>query len=136
MRIAAYSVIIAAGVVGLLGPAFAADMTGPEIKAFLTDKTVYLATTAASASGQTGQGIIYWGRDGTALYKTPKGGMMHGKWEVKGNTNCTDWKERPGTGCVRYEKIGDTVSVIDAASGKARAKIVKTSPGNAEKLAP
>ena len=68
----------------------------------------------------------------------PPGGTaaMHGKWEIKGNTNCTDWKERPGTGCVRYDKVGETVSVIDVTSGQTRAKIVKTAPGNAEKLAP
>ena len=61
---------------------------------------------------------------------------MHGKWETKGNTNCTEWKERPGTGCVRYDKTGDGVTVIDVTSGKVRAKIVKTAPGNAEKLMP
>jgi len=55
---------------------------------------------------------------------------------IKGNTNCTDWKERPGTGCVRYDKIGDAVTVIDVASGQTRAKVVKTAPGNAEKLTP
>ena len=54
---------------------------------------------------------------------------MHGKWAIKGNTNCTDWKERPGTGCVRYDKTGDAATVIDDASGQIRAKIVKTAPG-------
>ena len=61
---------------------------------------------------------------------------MHGKWEIKGNTNCTEWKERLATGCVRYDKTGDVITTIDVASGKVRAKIVKTAPGNAEKLAP
>jgi hypothetical protein len=136
MRIAAHAIIVTTGVVGLFGSALAADMTGAEIKAFLSGKTAYLQTTAASASGNAGQGVIYWGEDGTALYKTPTGSMMHGKWEIKGNTNCTDWKERPGTGCVRYDKTGETVTVIDVASGQTRAKIVKTAPGNAEKLAP
>jgi hypothetical protein len=37
---------------------------------------------------------------------------------------------------VRYDKTGNTVTVIDAASGQARAKVVKTASGNAEKLAP
>jgi hypothetical protein len=124
------------GVVGLIGSALAADMTGAEIKAFLSGKTVYLETTAASVSGKAGQGVIYWGEDGTALYKTAAGTMMHGKWEIKGNTNCTDWKERPGTGCVRYDKTGNVVTVIDAASGQTRGKVVKTAAGNAEKLAP
>ncbi len=70
------------------------------------------------------------------LQKTPTGAIWHGKWEIKGNTNCTEWKERPNTGCVRYDKNGDTVTVIDAASGQTRAKIVKTAAGNTEKLAP
>jgi hypothetical protein len=136
MRSVARAVIATAGVIGFIGSALAADMTGAEIKAYLSGKTVYLETTAASASGSAGQGVIYWAEDGTALYKTPSGTIMHGKWEVKGNTNCTDWKERPNTACVRYDKTGDTVTVIDVASGQVRAKIVKTAPGNAEKLAP
>jgi hypothetical protein len=61
---------------------------------------------------------------------------MHGTWVIKGNTNCTDWKERPGSGCVRYDKTGGTVTAVDAASGKTRAKIVKTAAGNAENLKP
>ena len=136
MRIVAQAIIVTAGVFGLIGSALAADMTGADIKAFLSGKTSYLETTAASASGKAGQGAIYWAEDGTALYKTPTGALMHGKWEIKGNTNCVDWKERPNTGCVRYDKTGDAVTVVDVASGQVRAKIVKTAPGNAEKLAP
>ena len=136
MRILAGATVITASIAGLVGSAVAGDMTRAEIKAFLSGKTVYLETTAASASGKAGQAVIYWGEDGTALYKTPAGSMMHGKWEIKGNTNCTDWKERPGSGCVRYDKVGDAVTVIDVASGQTRAKVSKTAPGNAEKLAP
>ena len=136
MRIAVQAVIVASGVVGLIGSAFAADMTGPEIKAFLSGNTVYLETTAASSSGQAGNAAIYWAADGTALFKTASGSIMHGTWVIKDNTNCTDWKERPGAGCVRYDKTGDGITAIDAASGKVRAKIVKTAAGNAEKLAP
>jgi hypothetical protein len=135
MHIVARAIIVTTGVGSLIGSAIAADMTGAEIKAFLSDKTVYVETTAASASGQAGQGVIYWAEDGTALFKTGSGTIMHGKWEIKGNTNCPEWKERPGTACVRYDKTGDAVTVIDAASGQVRAKIVKTAPGNAEKLA-
>jgi hypothetical protein len=116
--------------------ALAADMSGAEIKAFLSDKTVYLETTAASAGAQPGQAVIYWGADSTALFKTPSGTIMHGTWETKDNTLCAAWKERPNTGCVRYDKAGDVVTVIDAASGQVRAKILKTASGNAEKLAP
>lgn len=130
------AITVAIGVGGLVSSAFAADMTGAQIKTFLSGNTVYLETTGASASGQTGQGVIYWAADGTALFKTANGSMMHGTWLVKDDTNCTDWKERPGSGCVRYDKTGDTITAVDAASGKVRAKIVKTAAGNAENLKP
>src|SRR5258708_3179091 len=136
IRIARHALVVTTGVVGLIGSAIAAEMTGAEIKAFLSDKTAYLETTAASAAGVAGQVVIYWGKDGTALYRTPSGTIMHGTWETKGNTNCTSCKRRPGTGCVRYDKAGDIVTVIDATSGATRAKIVNTAPGNIEKLAP
>ena len=136
MRSITRSVLWAGSFVALAGTAVAADLTGPEIKALLYGKTVYLETTAASAAGKAGQGVIYWTEDGTAIYKTPDGSVMHGKSEIKGNTNCTEWKERPGTGCTRYDKQGDVVTIIDVKSGQVRAKIVKTAPGNAEKLGP
>ena len=137
MRIAANATLFSVTIMaGLTGSALAADMTGAEMKSYLAGKTAYLETTAASAGGQAGQVVIYWADDGTALYKTPAGVIMHGTWEVKGNTNCTVWKERPNTGCVRYDKTGDAVTVIDVNTGQVRAKILKTVPGNAEKLAP
>ena len=136
MHSATRSVLWAGSSLAFVGTALAADMTGAEIKAFLYGNTTYLETTAAFATAKAGQGVIYWAADGTALYKTPDGSMLHGKSEIKGNTNCTEWKERPGIGCTRYDKQGDAITVIDATSGAVRAKIVKTAPGNAEKLAP
>ena len=136
MRFATSALMVAAGVAGLVGPAFATDLTGAEIKTLLSGNTVYLETTAASSSGQAGQSVIYWAADGTALFKTASGSIMHGTWVIKDNTNCTDWKERPGAGCVRYDKTGDKVTAIDAASGKVRATIMKTAAGNAENLKP
>jgi len=136
MRTIACAVVVATGLGGMMGSALAADLAAAEIKAFLSGNTVYLESTAASAGGQPGQSVIYWAADGTALFKTPAGTIMHGKWEIKGNTNCPEWKERPNTGCVRYDKTGDTVTVIDVNTGQVRAKVLKTAPGNAEKLAP
>ena len=136
MRSSTRILLWAGSSLALVGTALAADMTGAEIKAFLDGRTTFLETTPASATGKAGQGVIYWGTDGTALYKTPVGSIMHGKSEIKGNTNCTEWKERPGVGCTRYDKQGDAITVIDAKSGAVRAKILKTAPGNAEKLAP
>jgi hypothetical protein len=137
MRISAHTILLSMTIAaGMTQSVHAADMTGAEIKSFLAGKTAYLETTAASAGGLPGQVVIYWGDDGTALYKTPAGAIMHGTWEVKGDTNCTVWKERPNTGCVRYDKVGDAVTVIDVNTGQVRAKILRTVPGNAEKLAP
>ena len=136
MRGVATAIVVATGLVSLIGATFAADMTGADIKALFSGKTTYLETTAASGSGTAGQSVIYWAEDGTALYKTPTGAMLHGKWEIKGNTLCAEWKERPNTGCIRYEKTGEVVMAFDAASGQLRAKIVKAVPGNAEKLVP
>jgi hypothetical protein len=62
--------------------------------------------------------------------------MMHGKWEIKGNTLCAEWNEWPNTGCIRYDKMGETVTAYDVKSGELRAKILETAPGNAENLAP
>ena len=114
----------------------AADMSGADIKTLLAGNTAYLETTAASIGGQAGQTVIFWNADGTALYKTADGTILHGTWEIKANTVCAVWKERPNMGCVRYDKSGDVITVIDAASGQTRAKIVKTAAGNAEKLVP
>ena len=136
MRIIAPAIVITTGIVGLIGSALAADMTGSELKTYLSGKTTYLETTAASSTGKAGQGVVYWAEDGTALYKTPTGVMWHGKWEIKGNTACTDWKEKPNNPCMRYDKTGDTVTVINAVSGQTRGKVVKTTVGNAEKLTP
>ena len=126
MRGVATAIIVATGLGGLIGSAFAAEMSGADIKALLAGKTAYVETTAASAGGIAGQTVIYWGDDGTALYKSPAGTIMHGKWEIKGNTLCADWKERPTAGCVRYDKTGDVVTAYDVASGQLRAKIMKT----------
>ena len=136
MCIVARAIVVTAGAVGLAESALAADMTGTEIEAFLSGKTVYVETAAASATGKAGQGVVYWAEDGTALYKTPTGVIWHGKWEIKGNTACTDWKEKPNNPCLRYDKTGDTVTAINAVSGEIRGKVVKTTVGNAEKLTP
>jgi hypothetical protein len=64
------------------------------------------------------------------------GVMWHGKWEIKGNTLCPNWKEKPNVPCARYDKSGDTVMIIDTHSGKTRGKVVKTAVGNAENLPP
>jgi len=136
MLIAARAIGAATGIVALVGSAFAGDMTAADIKAFAIGKTVYLETTAASVTGKAGQGVLYWAEDGTAIYKTPTGAMWTGTWQMKGDMLCTEWKQRPPAPCGRWDKTGETVSIIDSATGQTRAKVIKTAPGNAEKLAP
>ncbi|MGA7326231.1 MAG: hypothetical protein WBX25_17540 [Rhodomicrobium sp.] len=130
---------IAIGVLGtfcLIGSAMAADLTGAEIKNTISGNTIYLETMAGSVTGTQGKGIIYYAADGTALYKTPKGEMWHGTWAIRENTNCTTWKEAGKVACSRYDKQGDSITLINPENGQARAKIDKTASGNAEKLAP
>jgi hypothetical protein len=127
--------LAAAGLLAIVGTAIAADMTGDEIRATLSDKTVYLECGARSTGGQ-GRGVQYYGADGTAIYKSAKRGMLHGTWAVKGNTVCNDWKEAPNNPCSRFDKQGDTITMINVATKQSRCKITKTAPGNAEKLAP
>jgi hypothetical protein len=68
-----------AGLIAVVGTAVAADMTGDEIKATISGKTVYLECGATSTGGQ-GQGVIYYAADGNALYKSAGRGLLHGTW--------------------------------------------------------
>jgi subtilisin family serine protease len=129
-------VVTAIGSICMLGSAMAAELTGAQIKDSIMGKSVYLETTATSATGTAGQGVIYYDPNGSALFKTPKGVIWHGTWKIEGNTACIDWKEKPNNGCVKYDKQGDTTSVVDVATGQTRAKVMKIAAGNAENIAP
>jgi len=128
--------IAAAGLASIciVGSAAAADMTGAEIQSLISGKTGYLKTGASSVTGAAGDGVIYWAADGSNVYKTPQGPVWHGTWSTKGNLYCSTYKEGPARPCMRVEKQGDTVNLIDSESGQLRAAIVKTAPGNAENL--
>jgi hypothetical protein len=114
----------------------AADLTGSEIKDLISGKTLYVETTAESATGTPGRGVIYYAADGRALYKTPKGVLWHGTWAIRDNSSCTDWKEAPDNPCTKYDKQGDKITIINLVTGQARGRILKTARGNVEKLAP
>jgi hypothetical protein len=120
----------AAAMLGTIGSAFAADMTETEIKAFVSNKTIYLQIAPATGT------VSYFAPDGAALYKLPTGAILHGKWTTKGNQLCVDWKESPNSPCLKYVKEGDKVTVHDANTGKLQGTITKTAPGNAEKITP
>jgi hypothetical protein len=135
MRSIKRAVLSAIGSVVLIASAAAADLTGAQIKELLSGKSIYLENTATSTGG-AGQGVIYYAEDGTALFKTAKGPINHGKWTIKDNMACIDWKEVPNNACSKYTKEGDTVTVINSATGQPRGKIIKTAAGSAETIAP
>jgi hypothetical protein len=110
------AVICAVGSILFIGSAAAADMTGAQIKELVSGNSLYLENTATS-SGGAGLGVIYYDADGSALFKTAKGSILHGKWAIKENTVCIDWKERPNNPCSRYDKQGDVVSIINVDTG-------------------
>ena len=124
------------GTACLAGSAMAADLKDAEIKELISGKTIYLELAAGTVTGATGTGAIYYNADGTALYKTGKGDIWHGAWTIKDNQGCVVWKETPNNACTRYDKQGDVITMINVATGVARGKLIKTAPGNAEKLAP
>jgi hypothetical protein len=128
-------IVSAIGSVLLVGSAAAADLTGAQIKELISGKSIYLENTTTSTGG-AGQGVIYYAEDGTALFKTAKGPINHGKWSIKDNTACVEWKEVPVNPCSKYSKEGDTVTVINVATGQSRGKILKVVAGNSEKIAP
>jgi hypothetical protein len=136
MRVTAHSVVIATGLVGLISPAFTAELTGAEIKDLISGKSVYSQSTAASSTGTAGPSVIYYAADGTALYKTAGGAIWHGKWSIKDNTACVDWKEKPNNPCSKYDKQGDAINIVNVTTGEVRAKVVKIAAGNSENIAP
>ena len=134
MRGIKHSVAVIVASICVVGSAAAQQMTGGEIRSFVSGKTLYVETGAASVTGVIGKGAIYLAEDGTGLYKTPTGAVWHGTWTVKGDNYCSDWKEGQKRPCQRFEKQGDAVNSFDVETGQLRVKITKTVPGNAENL--
>lgn len=128
--------IAAIASVFLVSPVTAARLSGAEIQQLIAGKTVYLELTAASSVATPGQGVLFFAGDGSVLYKTPKGEMWHGTWTIKGNTVCGTFKEFPNNPCTKYDKQGDTITLLNAATGQQRAKLLKTVAGNVENLRP
>ena len=62
MRVIPRVVVASTRIIGLIVPAFAAEMTGAEITGYLSGKTAYLETTAVSGSGAAGQAVFYSGQ--------------------------------------------------------------------------
>jgi hypothetical protein len=134
MRAFNYSVAAGFASMSILASASAAEMTAAEIQSLVSGKTGYVKTAPSSVTGAVGEGVIYWAADGNNLYKTPQGPIWHGTWFPKGNLYCSEYKEGPKRPCMRVEKQGDAINLVDSESGQIRATVVKTAPGNVENL--
>ena len=115
--------------------ASAEEMTGEEITKLISGKTVYFDLTTASTAG-VGKGIIYFGLEGSVLYKRPKGESWHGKWSPRANMLCIDWKELPSNPCSKWDKQGETITILNSANNHIRATVSKVADGNIEKMVP
>ena len=81
-----------------------------------------------------GAGILVYTADGKVTSKFPNGQSWKGTWAVKDNTSCITWEGRPPNPCTRYDKVGETTTLINIADGQPRGTITKVVPGNPEKL--
>jgi hypothetical protein len=112
----------------------AADLTGSEISKLLSGNTLYVEFAATNVNTGAGAGVLAYTADGKVTSKFPNGQSWKGTWVVKDNTSCITWEGRPPNPCTRYDKNGDTTTLINMADGKPRGTISKTVPGNPEKL--
>ena len=128
------AIAAAAALGGSLMVAQAADLTGDELKTLILGNTLYFEFSAENSSGTPGQGFAHFAADGTIVAKLPDGKPRTGTWAIKDNATCITYKDRGPIPCSRYDKQGETITLINADTGKPRAKVVKTVPGNPEKL--
>ena len=133
MQTAAHLLVVVAGVVMPITMTSAMEMKGADITQLVSGKSVYLELAGTSAAG-AGQGVIYYAVNGTSYYKTPKGDIWHGAWTVKADTLCNDWKEAPGNACTIYDKQGEVLTIINAATKLPRGTVSKIVDGNVENI--
>jgi subtilisin family serine protease len=133
MRYTCVAVYLAAAIPG---SAVAAELTITEVKELVTGNSVYMELTGASSTKTPGQGVIYYAADGAALYRTANNAIWRGSWLIKDNSVCLDWKESPNNPCTKYDKQGDTITMINVTTGQVRGKVVQSVAGNAEALTP
>jgi hypothetical protein len=102
---------LAAGLtlVGATAAADPAKMTGPEIEAALTGRSIegVWGSTRYVSSFDAHGGTVY-----TAEGRAPS----HGHWSVKGDRYCSVW-EQSGESCYELERDGDTIIWIVPETG-------------------
>jgi hypothetical protein len=78
--------------------------------------------------------VVAYTADGKVTSRFPNGQSWKGTWVVMDDTSCITWEGRPANPCTRYDKTGETTTLINMADGKPRGTITKVAPGNPEKL--
>jgi hypothetical protein len=119
----------------LIASAAAAQMTGPQIRTFISGNSVYVKLLSAPA-GTANKGVIYYAPDGIALYKAGTDRVWHGRWTIVQNTSCVDWAEEPGNPCSKYERRRGKVTIINVTTGAPRGIVVRVRRANVENLVP
>lgn len=112
-----HSILAAALLVIATVPPAIADgkLTGPKIKAALTDTTVYQYGSASRPWRQ------YFAADGATPYYGSDGPVSHGKWKVRGDQYCSLWPPSNAWSCydvtTRVENSKTIVTWISASGG-------------------
>lgn len=109
-----------------VSPSAADDkLTGPEIRAVLTDTTVYQYRSASRPWRQ------YFAADGATPYYGSDGPASQGRWQVRGDQYCSLWPPSTAWSCydvtTRVEN-GKTIITWIPASGRPSVGIIY--PGN------
>jgi hypothetical protein len=133
-RVTAVSLLLASATIASTPAATAAELTAADITKLVSGNTLYIEFAATNVNTGGGAGVIAYTADGQVAAKFPNGQSWKGTWVVKDNTSCITWTGRPPNPCTRYDKTGDTTSLINMADGKPRGTITKVVPGNPEKL--
>jgi len=109
---------------GAIGPAAADNLTGPELKALVMSKTIYVsAPFGALPIRYSANGTMSAQSKAMAVFS---GGISedHGTWHISGNQLCQRWKKWNGgtEQCLSIMRTGSTLrwASNDGMSGTAR----------------
>ena len=114
----------------------AKPLTGPQIKALVSDRTIYGEFTIDYRRRHAGSSWSeYYYPDGTYYYKDSTR-PFRGRWTVEGDTIC--YFEQDAKGCSEVQKIGETVYWVYVTADRYQGKVITRStrivPGDPDQL--
>lgn len=112
----------------MFGTATAGEqLSGDELKAFFTDKTI------VGVHFKSGSGKTFYGSDGKVKSQSDNGKTRSGKWWIEEGSNqrCVRWDNKPKDLCHFLERNGDgSYTLIHGKKGKKLVEISTTLDGN------